>query len=81
MVVPAMTDRINPQMRVSAILTNWPTTYDVFRRHGCPDMRRGVFALTARIMPLTWAARLHRVSLDALLDELNACAARETRNE
>jgi hypothetical protein len=42
-------------------------------------MRRGLFAITARFMPLRWAARFHRVPLQKLLDELNACAEREQR--
>lgn len=65
---------ITSRMRVWSILSTWPATYEVFQKHGCPDMRRGVFAITARIMPLAWAARIHRVSLDTLVDELNACA-------
>jgi hypothetical protein len=40
-------------------------------------MRRGVFAITARIMPLAWAARIHQVPLEQLVRELNACADRE----
>ena len=70
-----VTDRITPRTRVAKILTTWPSTYEIFRRHGCPDMRRGIFALTARIMPLSWAARFHRVPLAELIEELNACAA------
>ena len=69
-------DAITARTRVWSILTSWPSTYDVFRRHGCPDMRQGIFAITARIMPLHWAAWMHRVPLDQLLAELNACAAR-----
>jgi len=66
-------------MRVSAVLSQWPATYEIFRKHGCPDMRRGLFAITARIMPLAWAARMHGVPLDVLLRELNECAARDGR--
>jgi len=72
-----MSDRITPRMRVSSILSRWPTTYDVFRTHGCPDMRRGIFGITARIIPLRWAARIHKIDLEQLLRELNACADRE----
>ncbi|HUP44724.1 MAG TPA: hypothetical protein VM779_04340, partial [Thermoanaerobaculia bacterium] len=63
--------------RVALVLANWPSTYEVFRSHGCPDMRRGIFAVTARFMPLSWAARFHRVPLPELLRELNACAERQ----
>jgi len=37
-------------------------------------MRSGIFAITARIMPVRWAARFHRVPIEELLRELNACA-------
>jgi hypothetical protein len=40
-------------------------------------MRRGIFGITARIIPLRWAARIHRIDLEQLLRELNACADRE----
>jgi hypothetical protein len=40
-------------------------------------MRRGIFAITARIMSLRWAARFHKIDLEQLLRELNACADRE----
>ena len=73
-----MSDRITPRTRIWSILTTWPTSYEIFRRHGCPDMRRGIFAITARIMPLAWAARIHRVPLEQLLRELNACADRDS---
>jgi hypothetical protein len=39
-------------------------------------MRHGLFAVTARFMPLSWAARIHRAHLGKLLEELNACAER-----
>lgn len=74
-----MSERITPETRVWPILKRWPSTYEVFRSHGCPDMRRGLFAITARFMPLRWAARVHHVPLEKLLTELNACAEREQR--
>ena len=74
-----MSERITPETRVWPILARWPSTYEVFRNNGCPDMRRGLFAITARFMPLRWAARFHRVPLEKLLAELNACAEREQR--
>ncbi|HEY8847867.1 MAG TPA: hypothetical protein VIO12_01155 [Thermoanaerobaculia bacterium] len=71
-----MNDRITARTRVWTILTKWPSTFEVFRAHGCPDMRRGIFAITARFMLLGWAARVHRVPVEQLLKELNACAQR-----
>jgi hypothetical protein len=76
-----MSESITSRTRVWSILTTWPESYEIFRRHGCPDMRRGLFAITARIMPLAWAARIHRVPLDQLLRELNACADREQNSD
>ena len=69
-----MADQITPATRVWSILKKWPATCDVFRSHGCPDMRSGIFAITARVMPVGWAARFHRVPIGKLLRELNACA-------
>jgi uncharacterized protein DUF1858 len=68
-----MAERITAEMRVASILKQWPATCEVFLRHGCPDMRSGIFALTARFMPVGWAARIHKVPLEKLLAELNAC--------
>ena len=69
-----MADQITPATRVWSILKKWPATYEVFRSHGCPNMRSGIFAITARVMPVGWAARFHRVPIEKLLRELNACA-------
>jgi hypothetical protein len=67
-----MSERITSDMRVATILRNWPETYDVFRQNGCPDMRTGVFSVTARVMKLAWAARVHGIPVEKLLRELNA---------
>ena len=69
-----MTPQITPEMRVAEVLHRWPDTYDVFRQNGCPDMRTGLFALTARVMRLAWAARVHGISVEKLVRELNAVA-------
>ena len=65
---------ITSAMKVSDIIQRYPETCEVFRSHGCPDMRKGFFALMARIMPIKWAARMHRIPVDALLRDLNAVA-------
>lgn len=67
-------EQITSDLRVAEVLRRWPAAYDVFLRHGCPDMRRGFFAVTARIMRVRWAARVHKIPIDVLLRELNACA-------
>jgi hypothetical protein len=65
--------QITPDLRVSRILSEHPETYDVFIRYGCPDMRRGFFAFMARIMKLSWAARVHRIPISDLVASLNSC--------
>ncbi|HEX6641416.1 MAG TPA: hypothetical protein VF215_09905, partial [Thermoanaerobaculia bacterium] len=67
---------VTADLRVADVLRRWPAAFDVFQRRGCPDMRSGFFAVMARIMRVRWAARVHRIPLADLLDELNACAKR-----
>lgn len=66
--------RITPDMRVSEVLRECPATYAVFLRNGCPDMRRGLFSVMARFMKLRWAATVHGIPLQRLVDQLNECA-------
>ncbi len=68
-------EAITGEMRVWGVIQRYPQTLDVFRRHGCPDMRKGIFALSARIMKVRWAARIHKITLDDLLLDLNAVVA------
>jgi hypothetical protein len=63
---------ITGDMRVWEVIQRYPETYEVFRRHGCPDMRHGIFALSAHVMKVRWAARAHKIALDELLRDLNA---------
>ena len=63
---------ITGNMRVWEVLQRYPETYEVFRRHGCPDMRKGIFSLSARVMKVRWAARAHKIPADELLRDLNA---------
>jgi hypothetical protein len=70
--------QITADLRVAQVLRRWPNTYEVFCRFGCPDMRGGFFGFMARVMRLRWAARVHRIPIDELLDELNACVQRQT---
>ncbi len=67
-------ESITSAMKVSEIIQRYPETCEVFRNYGCPDMRKGFFALMARIMSIKWAARMHRIPVDALLRDLNAVA-------
>lgn len=64
-------EKITGDMRVWEVIQRNPETFEVFRRHGCPDMRHGIFALSARIMKVRWAARAHKIPLADLLRDLN----------
>jgi hypothetical protein len=70
--------QITSDLLVAEVLRRWPDTYGVFLRYGCPDMRRGLFAMMARVMPLRWAARVHSIPIGELLEALNACVQRPT---
>jgi len=63
---------ITSEMRVWEVIKHYPQTFEVFRSHGCPDMRKGIFALSARIMKVKWAAKAHKIPLDDLLRDLNS---------
>ncbi len=62
---------ISGDMKVWDVIQNYPETYEVFRQFGCPDMRKGMFAISAHIMKVRWAARAHHIELDKLLESLN----------
>lgn len=66
---------VTPDMKVWTMFQHHPQTMDVFLRHGCPDMRKGIFPFMARIMKVRWAARMHGIPLDALMRDLNAAVA------
>lgn len=65
---------ITSDMTVWQTIQQYPATYQVFRQHGCPDMRHGIYALSARFMKIRWAAKMHHISADALLRDLNRVA-------
>ena len=65
---------ITSGMTVWKVIQKYPETLEVFRSHGCPDMRKGIFALSARVMKVKWAAKAHKIPLDELLRDLNAAA-------
>ena len=71
-------EAITGDMKVWKVIERYPETFEVFRRHGCPDMRRGIFALSARIMKVKWAARAHKIPIDTLLRDLNAAVKPST---
>jgi hypothetical protein len=74
-------EEITKDTKVGDVLAEHPDSFDVFMKHGCPDMRRGVFSMTAKVMPLKWAAFFHRVPLEVLLSDLRLVAERSPRGD
>ena len=70
---------INADMKVWDVIQQYPQTYGVFREFGCPDVHKGIFAVSAHFMKVRWAARAHRIDLDALLKRLNDVVAEDER--
>ncbi len=68
---------ITGEMKVWDVIQGYPQTFAVFRKHGCPDMKRGIFAISARFMKVRWAARMHKISPQELLRDLNAAVTLE----
>lgn len=64
---------IDPNQKVADLIEAHPQTFEVFSKHGCPDMRDGFFSFMARIMSIRNAARIHRIPIDKLIDDLEAC--------
>lgn len=62
---------VEPDQKVARVIEQHPDTYRVFKKYGCPDMRSGFFSLMARIMSIRNAARIHRISLDDLMADLD----------
>lgn len=63
-------DTVDPDQKVAEIIEHHPQTYSIFSKYGCPDMRDGFFSLMARIMSIRNAARIHRIELEDLLNDL-----------
>lgn len=70
-------DTIEPKRKVADLLEEHPHSYHVFRKYGCPDMRKGFFSLMARMMSIRNAALIHRIPLDELLDDLEESMQQE----
>lgn len=74
-------ETITGDMRVSEVIKKHPETYDVFRNHGCPDMRKGIYNLSAHVMKVKWAAKMHHIPADVLVDDLNEAVRHEGGSE
>lgn len=73
--------KIEENQKVAELLDRYPHTYQVFRSHGCPDMRSGFFSFMARIMSIRNAARIHRIPIDQLLTDLEASIEQPDANK
>ena len=71
-------EEITGDVKVAEVIRRCPEAVEVFRARGCPDMRRGFFRVMARIMSVRSAARIHKIALQPLLDELNKVARRKS---
>lgn len=67
-------DEITGDTKVAEVVQRCPMAVDVFLARGCPDMRRGFFNFMARFMSVRSAARMHRIELAPLLEDLNKVA-------
>jgi hypothetical protein len=67
-------EEITGDMKVANVLSRCPETVEVFLGRGCPDMRHGFFSLMARLMSVRNAARIHKIELGPLLEDLNNAA-------
>jgi hypothetical protein len=74
-------EQITGDTKVAEVIRHCPATVEVFLGRGCPDMRRGFFNLMARLMSVRSAARMHKLELAPLLEDLNKVAHGATRRE
>lgn len=72
---------ITGDMKVAEVIRRCPAAVEVFVARGCPDMRRGFFNVMARLMSVRSAARMHKLELAPLLEDLNKVAHATTRRE
>lgn len=68
--------KITAEMKVSRVVKEHPETIEAFLGHGCPDMRKGIFPIMARIMNVKRAAWIHKIPLEGLLRDLNESVTR-----
>ena len=72
---------ITGDMKVAEVIRRCPAAVEVFLARGCPDMRRGFFNVMARLMSVRSAARMHKLALAPLLEDLNKVAHAATRRK
>lgn len=65
---------ITGDMKVAEVIRRYPAAVQVFLARGCPNMQRGFFNFMARLMSVRNAARIHKIELRPLLEDLNEVA-------
>ena len=74
---PPAAPKIDPDMRVGEILTQWPQTVDVFVGHGFASLANPEHREQVKQIPITlrMACQRHNVDLDYMVSELNEAIA------
>ena len=62
---------ITADMKVAEAISQCPEAVGIFLCRGCPDMSSGFFKMMSRLMSIRNAARIHRIDLEPLLEDLN----------
>ena len=65
---------ITADMKVSKVIQQCPEAVEIFLCRGCPDMRSGFFNMMAHLMSVRSAARIHKIDLGPLVEDLNVAA-------
>lgn len=68
-------DHVAPDTKVWRVIEQYPYTFEVFRSHGCPDMRHGFFRMMAHLMSVERAAKMHKIAPAVLVADLNNAIA------
>jgi hypothetical protein len=69
---------ITADMKVAKVISQCPEAVEVFLGRGCPDMGSGFFRMMSRLMSVQNAARIHKIELEPLLEDLNMAGQKET---
>lgn len=74
---PPAAPKIDPDMRVGDILTQWPQTVDVFVGHGFVSLANPEHREQVKQIPITlrMACQRHNVDLDYMVSELNEASS------
>ena len=70
---------ITADMKVAKVIQQCPEAAEIFFSRGCPDMRSGFFKMMAHLMNVRNAARIHKIDLGPLIEDLNIVVQKETK--